>query len=79
MDHVGTKSGFANILTCKLSEELTIPIIASGGGGTTSHFVDVFTKGKADAALAASIFHFKEVEIKELKDQLQAVNIPMRI
>jgi cyclase len=79
MDHDGTKSGFANILTCKLSEELTIPIIASGGGGTTSHFVDVFTKGKADAALAASIFHFKEVEIKELKDQLQAVNIPMRI
>lgn len=79
MDHDGTKKGFANQLTCKLSSSLTIPIIASGGGGTVAHFIDVFTEGKADAALAASIFHFNEVEIKDLKEQLQAVNIPMRI
>ncbi|GJM28545.1 MAG: imidazole glycerol phosphate synthase subunit HisF [Cyclobacteriaceae bacterium] len=79
MDHDGTKSGFANTLTSRLSQALTIPVIASGGGGTTDHFVEVFTHGKADAALAASIFHFNEIEIKELKDQLQAANIPMRI
>jgi len=79
MDHDGTKSGFANSLTSRLSQALTIPVIASGGGGTVTHFVDVFTDGKADAALAASIFHFKEIEIKDLKAQLQAEDIPMRI
>ncbi len=79
MDHDGTKSGFANELTRKMSGELTIPVIASGGGGTVGHFVDVFTEGLADAALAASIFHFKEIEIKDLKKQLQAEDIPMRI
>lgn len=79
MDHDGTKSGFANELTSRMSGELTIPVIASGGGGTADHFVDVFTNGLADAALAASIFHFKEIEIKDLKDQLQAEDIPMRI
>lgn len=79
MDHDGTKSGFACELTAQLSEMLTIPIIASGGGGTADHFKEVFTTGKADAALAASIFHFKEVSIPELKSELQASNIPMRI
>ena len=79
MDHDGTKSGFANSLTSRMSGTLTIPVIASGGGGTVDHFVEVFTTGQADAALAASIFHFKEIEIKDLKAQLQAVDIPMRI
>lgn len=79
MDHDGTKNGFANELTRRLSNALTIPVIASGGGGAIAHFVEVFTRGKADAALAASIFHFNEVGIMDLKEQLQAVNIPMRI
>ncbi len=79
MDHDGTKNGFANELTNQLSTELTIPVIASGGGGTVRHFIEVFTRGKADAALAASIFHFNEVDIMDLKEQLQAADIPMRI
>lgn len=79
MDHDGTKNGFAIELTCQLSTELTIPVIASGGGGAVSHFIEVFTSGKADAALAASIFHFNEVDIMDLKERLQAVDIPMRI
>lgn len=79
MDHDGTKSGFACNLTGKLSSKLTIPVIASGGGGTVDHFIQVFNEGKADAALAASIFHFHEVDIMDLKEQLQAANIPMRI
>ena len=79
MDHDGTKGGFANELTSLLSSELIIPIIASGGGGTLDHFVEVFTSGKADAALAASIFHFNEVDIMDLKKQLQATGLPMRI
>ncbi len=79
MDHDGTKTGFANELTCQLSTELTIPIIASGGGGAVGHFVEVFTSGKADAALAASIFHFNEVDIMDLKKQLRAAGLPMRI
>ncbi len=79
MDHDGTKNGFANELTSQLSTELTIPVIASGGGGSVSHFVEVFTIGMADAALAASIFHFNEVDIMDLKEQLQAADIPMRI
>jgi len=79
MDHDGTKSGFACSLTGKLSSTLTIPVIASGGGGSVDHFIQVFNEGKADAALAASIFHFHEVDIMELKKQLQAANIPMRI
>ena len=79
MDHDGTKNGFAKRLTSQLSTTLTIPVIASGGGGTVSHFQDVFTEGKADAALAASIFHFHEVEINDLKQQLKAANIPMRL
>ncbi len=79
MDHDGTKNGFANKALAKLSTELNIPIIASGGAGNCQHFVDTFIDGKADAALAASIFHFKEVEINDLKKELETHNIPVRI
>ncbi len=79
MDHDGTKSGFANELTAAMSELLTIPVIASGGGGNTQHFLDVLGEGKADAALAASIFHYGEVPIPELKKELKEKNIPIRI
>ena len=78
MDHDGTKAGFANNELAELSDALSIPIIASGGAGTMEHFKDVFTHGKADAALAASIFHFKEIPIPELKAYLKASNIPIR-
>lgn len=79
MDHDGTKSGFANDLNARLSNILTIPLIASGGAGTKDHFVDAFNKGKADAALAASIFHYKEIPIPELKSYLKDKGIPMRM
>jgi cyclase len=79
MDHDGTKNGFANKALAKLSTELNIPIIASGGAGNCQHFVDTFIDGKADAALAASIFHFKEIEINDLKKVLQEHNIPVRL
>ena len=79
MDHDGTKQGFALDITRKLSENLTIPVIASGGGGTMQHFADVFGEGKADAALAASIFHYKEISIPELKQFLNRNKIPVRI
>ncbi|MCL4147355.1 UNVERIFIED_CONTAM: hypothetical protein GTU68_033829, partial [Idotea baltica] len=79
MDHDGTKNGFANIALAKLSTELNIPIIASGGAGNNQHFIDTFVDGKSDAALAASVFHFKEIEINELKKELQAHNIPVRL
>ncbi len=79
MDHDGTKDGFANKALARLSEELNIPIIASGGAGNMQHFVDTFKEGKADAALAASVFHFKEIEIKDLKEELQSNNIPVRL
>ena len=79
MDHDGTKDGFANEALAKLSEELNIPIIASGGAGNMQHFVDTFEQGKADAALAASVFHFKEMEIKDLKIELKRNQIPVRI
>lgn len=78
MNHDGTKQGFALDITAALAE-LPVPVIASGGGGTMDHFVDVFTEGKADAALAASIFHFKEVAIPELKKHLQTKGIPVRL
>lgn len=78
MDHDGTKAGFANKELAELSDALSIPIIASGGAGTMEHFKDVFTHGKADAALAASIFHFKEIPIPELKAYLKAHTIPIR-
>ncbi len=79
MDHDGTKNGFANEALARISSEINIPIIASGGAGSISHFVDTFQKGKADAALAASVFHFKEIEIKDLKTVLQNNHIPIRL
>jgi len=78
MDHDGTKQGFANELNATLSEMLSIPVIASGGAGAKEHFLDAFTDGKADAALAASIFHFNEIPIPELKQYLIEKNIPIR-
>jgi imidazole glycerol-phosphate synthase subunit HisF len=78
MNHDGTKQGFALDITRQLAENLPVPVIASGGGGLKEHFTDVFTKGKADAALAASIFHFKEISIPELKGYLQHQQIPVR-
>ncbi|MEO9077494.1 MAG: imidazole glycerol phosphate synthase subunit HisF [Gelidibacter sp.] len=79
MDHDGTKDGFANEALARLSTELNIPIIASGGAGTIAHFVDTFQKGKSDAALAASVFHFGEIEIKDLKEALKKNNIDVRL
>jgi cyclase len=79
MDHDGTKKGFALDALRKLHELLTIPIIASGGAGETGHFMDAFILGKADAALAASIFHFGEVKIPDLKKYLKQNYINVRI
>ena len=78
MNNDGTKNGFANEALAKLSEELNIPIIASGGAGTMQHFADTFKEGKADAALAASVFHFKEIAIPELKKFLNEKEILVR-
>ncbi len=78
MDHDGTKQGFAIELTRRFAEALPVPVIASGGAGTMQHFVDIFTEGKADAALAASLFHFRELEIPALKDYLHENNIEVR-
>lgn len=79
MDADGTKNGFANALTAAISGNASIPVIASGGAGTMEHFYEVFTEGKADAGLAASIFHFKEIEIMDLKRYLSERGIPMRL
>ena len=79
MDTDGTKNGFALALTAQISGAANIPIIASGGAGNMEHFKDVFTTGKADAGLAASIFHFKEIEIPALKNYLKAQGISIRI
>jgi imidazole glycerol-phosphate synthase subunit HisF len=79
MDHDGTKKGFAVDLTRLLAEKLSVPVIASGGGGTAAHFAEIFKEGKADAALAASIFHFREVPIPDLKKYLLAEGINIRI
>jgi cyclase len=79
MNHDGTKAGFANEAIAKLSGLVNIPIIASGGAGTIQHFVDTFKKGKADAALAASVFHFGEIPILELKKELRKNNIEIRL
>lgn len=78
MDHDGTKGGFANEITAEISAVLSIPVIASGGAGNMAHFKDVFTFGKADAALAASIFHFKEIPIPNLKQYLRSEGISVR-
>lgn len=79
MNHDGTKSGFALDITKALSESLPVPVIASGGGGRPEHFAEVFQIAHADAALAASIFHFQEVAIPDLKRYLQQQHIPVRI
>lgn len=78
MDHDGVKTGYANEALCQLSETLNIPIIASGGAGKMQHFRDVFVDGKADAALAASVFHFGEIAIKDLKEYLRKEDINVR-
>jgi len=79
MDHDGTKQGFANEALARLSVETNLPVIASGGAGNISHFSDAFTIGKADAALAASVFHFGEIAIPELKNKLKQQQIAVRI
>ena len=79
MNNDGTKKGFALDITNLLSTNLPVPVIASGGGGTMEHFTDVFQQGNADAALAASIFHFKEVDIQELKSFLKDNDISVRM
>ena len=79
MDHDGVKTGYANEALAKLSDLLTIPVIASGGAGKMEHFRDAFSKGKADAALAASVFHFGEIPIPELKKYLCREGINIRI
>jgi cyclase len=79
MNHDGVKNGFACEALAKLSENLSIPVIASGGAGQMEHFKDVFTTGKADAGLAASIFHYKEIAIPDLKNYLAKNGIPVRL
>lgn len=79
MNHDGTKNGFANEALAHMSELLNIPVIASGGAGKVEHFKDAFLLGKADAALAASVFHFGEIGIPELKNELKQQGIPIRI
>ncbi|SFJ43119.1 imidazole glycerol phosphate synthase subunit HisF [Olleya namhaensis] len=79
MNNDGTKAGFANEALAKLSETLNIPIIASGGAGTVQHFVDTFKDGKSDAALAASVFHFGEIAIQDLKEALRENYIEVRL
>lgn len=79
MDHDGTKNGFSNKALSKLSNMVNIPVIASGGAGKIEHFIDVFNKGCADAALAASVFHFNEIDINTLKKELKNNEIPVRL
>lgn len=79
MDHDGVKQGFANGALAQLSSEVSIPVIASGGAGKKEHFRDAFTLGKADAALAASVFHFGEITIPDLKQYLKSEGINVRI
>jgi cyclase len=78
MDHDGTKNGFANDILAEVADILSIPVIASGGAGNMEHFYDAFTKGKADAGLAASIFHFREIEIADLKQYLDQRGVVVR-
>ena len=79
MDADGTKAGFDNMLNIRIGEVAPIPLIASGGAGSMKHIEEAFTLGNADAALAASIFHFKEIDILDLKRYLRAQNIPVRV
>ena len=78
MDCDGTKSGYDIELTCAISDAVSIPVIASGGAGTLEHFYDALTEGGADAALAASLFHYKELEISQVKDYLADRGISVR-
>jgi cyclase len=78
MNADGTKEGFEIALTRLVSEAVNVPVIASGGAGKLEHFTEVFNAGKADAALAASIFHFREIEIPQLKNFLRTQNIEVR-
>ena len=78
MNHDGVKTGYANEALATLADGLSIPITASGGAGAKEHFRDVFVEGKADAALAASVFHFGEIKIPDLKSYLCAQGIAMR-
>ena len=79
MDCDGTKAGYDLELTRAVSESVSIPVIASGGAGTLEHFYDAFTKGKADAALVASLFHFKELEVKQVKEYLRDQGVSVRL
>ena len=79
MDCDGTKAGYDIPLTRKISDMVKIPVIASGGAGTMEHFLEAFTEGGADAALAASLFHYKEMEIMDLKQYLKNAGIPVRM
>jgi cyclase len=79
MNNDGTKDGFATDITKAISEAVNVPVIASGGAGTMEHFSEIFINGKADAALAASVFHYKEIGIPELKKYLKTKNIEIRI
>ena len=79
MNHDGVKQGFANDALAMLAEKVKIPVIASGGAGCMDHFYDAFAKGKADAALAASVFHFGEIKIPELKEYLKQKGVKVRI
>ena len=79
MDADGTKAGYDIPLTRAISDAVRIPVIASGGAGTTEHFYEALTEGGADAALAASLFHFKELEIKEVKEYLRGRGVPVRL
>jgi len=79
MDCDGTKAGYDIELTKTISENVSVPVIASGGAGSLEHFYDALTKGRADAALAASLFHFKELEIKEVKEYLREKNVSVRL
>ena len=79
MDHDGVKQGFANAALAALAEVLTIPVIASGGAGTMAHFRDAFTEGHADAALAASVFHFGEIPVPVLKEYLRNEGVNIRL
>ena len=79
MDHDGTRNGFANEALLEMSQRFSVPLIASGGAGNMQHFADTFIKGKADAALAAGIFHYRELAIPDLKQFLINQNIPVRI
>ena len=79
MDSDGTKAGYDLELTRKIAESVSIPVIASGGAGTKEHFYEALTEGGADAALAASLFHYKELEIQDMKEYLSGRGVPVRL